>query len=317
MSELISIVVPVYQVEQYIENCMESICFQTYSNIEVVLVNDGTKDKSIFLAERILKKSNISYMVIDQDNKGLAAARNTGIKNSRGEWVICIDPDDIIHREFLKILYESSVKYNVDIAIGGFQNVNIKELFKEADTMRESLLIYKRKMMQGFLTRQIKIIAPAILVEKKHIIANNLYYNEKIGFSEDQEYIWRLLLSSEKYVYNRTPIYNYLRRQNSIMTSSTIEKILTGYYGFVEFTSKLRNSEYSDITKFILPRWILGALRTASKIMSYEDFVELTKKMNYRKHIKKMILFPEPKAKILSILMLINKKYFYLTCKKA
>lgn len=312
MDTKISIVVPIYQVEKYIGNCMKSICEQNFKDFEVVLVSDGTKDRSIEIAEEILKLSGINYNIIKQQNKGVSAARNAGIRNSCGEWIICIDPDDIINENFLKILYETCVMKNVDVAAGNYQIVSESELFKIPKKIYMSTIIEQEKILRKFLIRDIKIISPAMLIRKELIIRNNLWYHEDIRFSEDQHFIWRLLLTIDKIAYNETPIYNYYIRENSTMTSSDIEKILTGYNGFIDFTSNLKDSEHNEVTKFILSRWVFGALRAATKIMNFEDFKVLAGKMDYKNHIRELLFFPDYKTKILSIILLINLKSFYL-----
>ncbi len=102
MNPEISIIVPIYQVEKYIYDCMVSICNQTFKNFEVILVNDGSKDKSLDIAISILEKNKINFKVIEQKNMGQSVARNEGLKKAVGEWVVCIDSDDVITSDFLK-----------------------------------------------------------------------------------------------------------------------------------------------------------------------------------------------------------------------
>ncbi len=319
MSPEISIIVPVYQVEQYIENCIISICNQTFTDYEVVLVNDGTEDKSVEIAENILKRLKIKYLVINQKNRGLSAARNTGIKEANGKWIVCIDSDDVIYKDFLKILHESFIDNDVKVSIGNFQMVNNNELFKEPCMIQKSRVFEKHEMLQKFLTRKIKIISPAIMIEKEYFVNNNLFYNENIKFSEDQQFIWRVLFITNKYSYNNTQIYNYYRRPNSIMTSSSAEKITISYSGFIDFTNDLKRQnmkEHYNVIEMILPRWVFGTLRSASKIMEYEYFSVLAKKLDYKKHSKKLLHFPDYKTRLLSFVLYNNLKSFYILNKK-
>ena len=91
MNQKISVIIPVYNTEKYIENCLMSIVEQTYSNYEIILVNDGSLDNSITIVKKILKDSNIQYRILEQKNQGVAVARNNGIANATGEWIIAID----------------------------------------------------------------------------------------------------------------------------------------------------------------------------------------------------------------------------------
>lgn len=312
MNPLISIIVPVYQVEKYIENCMLSICNQSFKDFEIILVNDGTKDKSIEIAERILIGERMNYTIILQPNMGLSSARNNGIKASNGSWVVCVDSDDILNEDFLKTLIDTCKQEEANVVIGGYQVVSELDLFKKPNELYSSVIIEQWEIMHMFLVRKIKIIAPAILISKNLIETNDLWYDKKIQYSEDQHFIWRLLLSSEKIAYNRTPIYNYYVRANSIMTSSNINKILTGYNAFVEFTKNINYYKDSTMKEKILDRWVLGAMGAATRMMGYKEFKILSEEINYREHFKSLLTFPEFRARMLSLIALLNLKIFYL-----
>jgi glycosyltransferase involved in cell wall biosynthesis len=308
----ISIVVPVYQVEDYIENTMESIVRQSFRDFEVVLVNDGTIDASLDIAERILKTNKINYKVINQQNKGVSVARNIGIKNSSGEWVVCIDADDVIQKDFLKLLYNGCIENSSVVAIGNFQTVSKENIWKTKNEFYTAVVLNKEDVLNRFLTRDIKIISPGVLIRKDIFINNNLWYNEKMRFSEDQHFIWRMLFTVDRVVYYKTRIYNYLKRDKSIMTSSDYYNILTGYHGFLEYACQLDYSNYRKVVKYIFPRWILAALRTSSKLLSLTDFNSLAKTMEYKTQIKALFRFPDYKTKLLSLLLLINSRWFYV-----
>jgi len=312
----ISIIVPVYQVEQYIENCMISVCNQTFKDFEIVLVNDGTIDKSIVIAEKILLYNKMTYIIINQDNLGQSNARNTGINNSNGEWIVCIDSDDVLYYDFLKILYKSCEESDINVSIGNFQYVNDNVLFKRPNVIYDSEFITKEEILQNFLTRKIKIIIPAILIKKEFILKNNLLYDEKIKFSEDQHYIWRVLFSDNKFAFNRTQIYNYFLRPNSIMTSSNIEKIMTGYNGFIELTENIKNRYECIFSEKIMARWVLGVLHSSAKILSYKEHKKLAEKMNYKLYTNKLFRFSHAKIRIILLILRVNYRAFYLICKK-
>lgn len=112
----ISIVVPVYNVEQYIEECLDSILNQTYQDFELILVDDGSKDQSGAICDRYQKEhSNIK--VIHQENQGQAATRNHGVEISQGEWVMFVDSDDVIHPCLLEYLYKAAIESNAGMAV--------------------------------------------------------------------------------------------------------------------------------------------------------------------------------------------------------
>ena len=103
MNQKISVIIPVYNTEKYIENCLMSIVEQTYSNYEIILVNDGSLDNSITIVKKMLKDSNIQYRILEQKNQGVAVARNNGIANATGEWIIAIDSDDLLCKDTFEV----------------------------------------------------------------------------------------------------------------------------------------------------------------------------------------------------------------------
>src|SRR5690554_3790562 len=107
----ISVIVPVYKVELYIEKCIYSLLSQTFNNFEIILVDDRSPDRSIDLAKKILEnQSRIPYQIISKEkNEGLSAARNTAIKNSNGKYLLFVDSDDWIEKETLQKLFESAI----------------------------------------------------------------------------------------------------------------------------------------------------------------------------------------------------------------
>ena len=311
MNPEISIVVPIYQVEQYIENCMISICNQTFESYEIVLVNDGSKDESLRIAENVLLKNGMQYIVLHQDNRGLSAARNKGIKASNGKWIVCVDSDDVINKNFLKVLYDGTINKNIDLSIVNFKSVTLDNHFLESKIYIKTEVVTNDEIMKLFLYRKYKIIVPAMLFRKKLIEAENLYFNELIRFSEDQEFIWRILFKIKLCAYNESMLYNYLSRDNSIMKASSIENIMTGYNGIKVMLNQLDKYSEKNIFDKIMCRWVLGSLHSASKMMNYEDFKSLAIKMNYQNYVINLFFFNDYRVKILACVLSINLKSFY------
>ena len=123
IKDLITVIVPVYNVEKYLEQCVDSILNQTYKNIEIILVDDGSKDKSGQLCNEFSNKYS-QIKTIHKKNAGLGMARNSGLKIANGEYIAFVDSDDWLAPQALKNLYDSMTKFNCDYCKGGFQKVN-------------------------------------------------------------------------------------------------------------------------------------------------------------------------------------------------
>ena len=112
----ISIIVPIYNAEQFLEKCLNSLINQTYQNLEIVCINDGSKDKSLSILKEYQKKDK-RIIIIDQANQGVSEARNKGIKMATGEYICFCDADDSYKDNFIEVMYSTILKYKVDVVI--------------------------------------------------------------------------------------------------------------------------------------------------------------------------------------------------------
>ena len=117
----ISIIVPVYNVKEYLRECLESLVNQSFENYEIIIINDGSTDGSDLICQKYKERyENIRYY--SQSNKGQSAARNLGVRKSKGEYILFVDSDDYIVKDACRVLYKSAIKYDVDIVIGDILN---------------------------------------------------------------------------------------------------------------------------------------------------------------------------------------------------
>ena len=117
---LISVIIPVYNVEKYLEDCLKSVCGQTYKNLEIIIVDDGSEDQSYKICEQYQRTDN-RIRLIHQNNQGLSAARNTGINVAHGKYYNFTDSDDYVNKYMLEILYKNLKNFNAAISAGDFR----------------------------------------------------------------------------------------------------------------------------------------------------------------------------------------------------
>ena len=129
----ISVIIPVYNVEQYLRECLESVINQTLSELEIICINDGSTDSSLDILREYEQKDN-RIIVINKDNEGQAAARNIGISMAKGEYIGFLDSDDYIDSNFYEKLYNAAKKYKADIAC--------TNLYRFSDSKRYYLIKY-------------------------------------------------------------------------------------------------------------------------------------------------------------------------------
>lgn len=308
----ISIIVPVYQVEQYIENCMKSIVNQSFQDFELILVNDGTKDDSIEKALAVIRGSGITYRVINKENGGQSSARNVGVKAAQGEWIVFVDSDDVLAKNYLQELYEAGSKSGLNVSIANIQTVNEADIFKKPESIASPEIINRQELLNLFLVRKINIVVTVIMIKRESFIINNLWFDESIKFGEDAHFYWRLLLTQEKFIYNKTPLYNYLIRRGSTTTAPTVEKMLTNYKAFLGLHSFIKDNTTKQFADFVLARQCFAMLRISAVFGSYKDYLVAYNALDFNKQRNVLIRFPDIRVKLLCASMLISKRMFYL-----
>ena len=175
---LISFVTPVYKAEQYIRQCVDSMLAQTYTNIEVILVDDGSPDKCGAICDEYSSKDN-RIKVIHQKNGGVSAARNTGIAHSRGEWIAFVDADDKVTKDYI----EKLITKDSDWIIGGYRdtNNNYCQLKEDSYSGTDRLVHYFQEHQEYLFTNTIwgKLYSSSIINKYK------IKFNSCLRFSED------------------------------------------------------------------------------------------------------------------------------------
>lgn len=212
---LVSIIVPVYKVENYLKKCIDSITNQTYTNLEILLVDDGSPDNCPKICDDYASLDD-RIKVIHKKNGGLSDARNVGMKIAKGEYIGFVDSDDWIDSDMYKILVGLILKYNADIAECGLRFVFPDRTIETDDN--KITILENTKAIECFLDRSIDIKGSVWnKLYKKSIIAN---LNFPIGkLHEDAFFTYKALYSSKKYVRIESSCYNYLQeRPGSIMS---------------------------------------------------------------------------------------------------
>ena len=218
---LISIIVPVYNVEKYLPKCLETIAMQTYENIEIILVDDGSTDGSDIICDEFAKTDK-RVIVIHQDNKGPGHARNTGQKIARGEFLMFIDADDYIHKELVSVLYQSICKNDqYDIAIADFKQTSSlnEDIDLEGDNFSTELS--EEELIPMLLTYAPYNITPNVWNKLyRRDVVENIEWHDYRG-PEDLDFNLRSFMKIRKVVWVHRILYFYVQRDTSIMHTTT------------------------------------------------------------------------------------------------
>ena len=223
MSE-ISIIVPVYNVEHYLENCIESILNQTFKDFELILVDDGSTDNSCKICD-IYEKKDSRIKVIHKNNGGLSSARNAGLDIACGKYVGFIDSDDSIHPRMYEILYDLIKKYESDISCCNYKK--IYDIFKDEYENVNSLEVIEMSNIEAIKNLYDKEIGVKLVIACNKLYRKNLFdkIRYKVGrLHEDEFMAHRILYNSKKITYVDNELYYYLQRDGSIMSKKTYKR---------------------------------------------------------------------------------------------
>ena len=212
--EKISVVVPVYNAEAYLEKCLNSILGQTYENLEIILVNDGSTDRSAEIIENY-KNKDPRIVVINKENGGVSSARNRGIDVATGKFIIFVDADDYIENNMFETLEEDLFKNNVDISMCGYRNVDVNgNILYESKPMDEKYFdaaTFKRYLFKSDYFRDHiwnKLFRLEIIKE------HNIRFNEDIHIKENVLFLLDFSKYAFRYSFGNEMLYNFLYNPN-------------------------------------------------------------------------------------------------------
>lgn len=287
---LISVIIPVFNVEKYLINCIESVISQTYKRIEIILVNDGSTDNSGNICDKYEKKDS-RIKVIHKENGGLSDARNFGIENSNGQYITFIDSDDDIENYYIEYLYNLLLKYKTKMSIAAYTIISKDKKINIGQGYDEKLLSTEECLNRILSEKGFTISSCAKLYNKD--LFNDIRF-PKGKLNEDNGTTYKLILKCDEIAYGDKSIYNYYKRENSIMTSSfNIKKI-----DLIELTDLMCIdiiSKYPKLEKVCEMRQVNARFSILRQMIGKKlDKIEKKEKQKIKKFIlkkKKYILF--------------------------
>jgi len=227
VKDLVSVIVPVYNVEKYLKKCIDSILNSDYKNIEIILVDDGSKDLSGIICDDY-KESYNNIKVIHKKNGGLSSARNAGIEVSAGEYILFIDSDDYITEKFVGHLVDTMNKYDVDVVQGNYEKIDEKERSLYIPQIKNKSYHSKEDILEAFFIKEnILVVAWGKLYKKD--LFKNISFKEGRNH-EDNIFIADLFEKINSYACVDMSGYKYLQRSDSIVNSSFNEKKLDAIF---------------------------------------------------------------------------------------
>lgn len=301
-AELISIIVPIYNTEKYLHQCLDSILNQTYTNFEVLLINDGSTDSSGMICQEYVGRDS-RFRYFEKDNGGAASARNLGLERSGGAYITFIDSDDWVEPNYLDVLYTALKENDTDVAISTYKRFAQDGVFylrsysREDDEFlnigtrsRDSFLEILPRL--GELDHSFYSISSKLI---KREIIGNLLFDEQISYAEDLNFFFHLYLGVESVVYVRD--YTYIYRTHDASTSQNINelKVLHELEIFKRMFQQIEKMglptfQYFRRLKNLVASRISG-FPTSKAIREYESFVsEVRERVTYQQPLISLIV---------------------------
>lgn len=303
--ELLSVIVPVYNVEEYLERCIKSIVNQTYSNLEILLIDDGSTDNSGIICEKWKKKDN-RIKVFHIKNKGVSFARNLGIEQANGKFISFIDSDDYMSCDMLEKMVKKMQIEKSDIVISNYNTIkNRKENLKKLNNTlpeqmnRETYLnLMIQKLFRGFVWNK--------LYKSKYI--KKIKFDTSIKMCEDVLFNVEYAKYIKKAIYINEGLYKYCIRKDSV-TKSSYSKILVSQLNAYDKMIKIIKDEYKIDPIFYKSAQLETALKL--KILFLENNIK--DKMELKKLNRNIDRFWE--EVMTSDKIRIKTKIYYIICK--
>jgi len=297
---LISVIVPVYNVSAYLDKSMETLVDQTYQNLEIIMVDDGSQDDSGALCDAWAQKDS-RVRVIHQENGGLSRARNSGLDVMTGEYVMFFDSDDLLSPDICRVLY-NAIGADGDISICDFEHILGPHPYSFVITDQQEVLTAKSAVKQMWYQTGFLPSATAKLYRRE--IFANYRFTPDLRF-EDIDILHELLWQADRIIYNHSRLYGYIHRENSITTSAfsvkdtDILKVADKILRFAQDKSEIFSAAESYVTTAALrvylnapnDRYYRDALSTSEALLSDHGRQVLADKYARRKNRVALLLY--------------------------
>ena len=290
MQSMISVIVPAYNVEEYIERSLRSICDQTYQNLEIIVIDDGSSDSTGEIIEKMASKDS-RIIPIHKENAGVSAARNTGLDRASGECIGFVDGDDVIEDHMYEHLLKNLLNYNADISHCGYQMVfpdrvdyyyNTGERFIQDNNLGVYDLIKADKIEPGLCNK----------LYRREIIGESRL-DETIKINEDLLFNYKLFKKSRKSVFEDIPFYYYMVRKNSASTSGVNINKLQDPFKVLQI---MMDQEEGEIYQLLEKRYLYALEKISVADDIAQDELQMQYQQSKRNELKEYLQSGELRA---------------------
>lgn len=297
--ELISVIIPAYNSEKYIERCVDSVKNQTYKKLEIIIINDGSTDNTGNLISDIAK-SDSRIKIINQDNHGVSYTRNKGIDIAKGKYITFIDSDDYYEMDAIEHLYYIIISKNYDAVRGNYRLKKDSKVIETGVVEKQEVKDYL-KLYNNIFDNSLPSYTVLLLIKREFLTNNNIYFDEKISMMEDTIFYTNLFSKHPNAFLDDKITYNYEYNQDSASKSSKYYE--RNLYNTIQVNkkiksilkknkyneNKLNSNSYNIISNYLFSLYFIlnnnDWDRLYKDIISNNDFLEIESNFIYMKQL--------------------------------
>lgn len=271
MDKVISVIIPVYNIEKYLVRCLESVINQSYTNLEIILIDDGSTDNSGKICDNYKKQDN-RIIVVHKKNEGVSQARNLGISIATGEFLSFVDGDDTIEKDMFFTLINNAYKYNADFSCCGVRFIYMDGKESPERINLEPQEIKKQEIIKGFFCdQQMKLVlyGPYNKIIKRNSI-QNIAFNRNLSLGEDLLFVFKCIQCCSKFVFQDDNLYNYIKREGSATTREFSLKKMD-YLVACKKIIEICKEYYPEGTKFANHWYYINVLNHVRMLIAYPE----------------------------------------------
>lgn len=296
--ELVSLIIPCYNAESTIEKCLESVISQTYRNLEIIIINDGSTDRSPAIIKQFQERDS-RIILIDQINSGVSKARNQGIKQASGTYICFVDSDDWAEENYCSVLHQAIVENQADISIAEafFEDKNGDQVGKHQISTDPIAIYDKHTALKLLLEDKIIQSHPWAKLYRAELL-KTITFPENLEAFEDYFTMFKVFNNAKKVVKMNNPIYHYVQFENSLSHNLTPKRAYHFFLALMEAYTflKAQNFEskfHTSIIRNILKKSFMVLKRVIRNTKADEM---LSEKQNMRNGLKCFLLYPALKV---------------------
>jgi len=317
---LVSIIVPFYNVEDYIEKTLLSFENQTFKNFEVILIDDGSTDKSRQVVAKYLPKCSFKSKLISQKNSGVSVARNKGLTQVSGEYFVFVDSDDILSPFYINKMYNHLKKNDALMTICGFKFFKEDKLIKKNTTAtKEAELLGSLDLLEKNLWGTIKIPIGSFMIKGELLQKYNIWFADGYQYDEDIHFVWRVLAHVDNVVFDRTPLFYYRLRSGSVMAKFNEHRLkgIILMHDLEEYFQRNRKDFSGKFNKYGVARWVWAVMWQAACALSYIQYKDICIRMKSPEMMDNLKEFPDYRVSMSAHIYAYSHYAFYLVARIA